>query len=248
MKSILVLVFLALLAGSVSAEVVMSGHPDWSPVMYREGDNIVGIGPNLATMIMDDIGLNSTCKYAGSWQDVQELGKKGSVDLIVAAYATEDRKESFFYSEPYFEDPIGLFSIKSFAYKNHYDFAGHKIAVTRGDSYGKDMDEFLSVFSKDGLLTVNEYATIEDALISLQSGESDLLLYSSYSGQKTISSDRFKNVKEVAVVGSQPFHMLMSKKSKYVEVLPLINNFIELYKNNGELDKIINSTEKHAGF
>lgn len=243
----MVLVFLALLAGSVSAEVVMSGHPDWSPVMYREGDTIVGIGPNLATMIMDDIGLNSTCKYAGSWQDVQELGKKGTVDLIVAAYATEERKENFFYSEPYFDDPIGLFAVKNFTYKNQYDLIGHSIAVTKGDSYGKDMDEFLSVFLKDELITVNEYASIEDGLTSLQSGDSDLLLYSSYSGQKTISLDRFKNVKEVAVVGSQPFHMLMSKKSKYVEVLPLINNFIELYKNNGQLDHIINSTEKHAG-
>jgi ABC-type amino acid transport substrate-binding protein len=83
----------------------------------------------------------------------------------------------------------------------------------------------------------------------LQSGESDGFLYSSYAGRKAIAtSTNFNDIREVAVVGYQEFYILISKKSKYAEIMPLVNSFIADYKKSGELDRIIDSTEKVLAF
>jgi polar amino acid transport system substrate-binding protein len=247
-KIILILIAGIALSGFASADIIISGHPDWSPVMYQSGEKIVGIGPELALSILDDIGINASSNYYGSWANVQELGKKGNIDIIVAAYKTEEREKYFIYSEKYFDDPIGLFSIDNFNYTNKEDLIGHSIAVTKGDSYGTELDEFLCLSSEKGYLILNEYTNVSDAFYSLKTKESDVVLYSLFAGKKFIAADnKFKDIKET-IICSQPFYMMISKKSKYVEIVPLINNFINLYRNNGKLDGIIQRAEKDAGF
>ncbi|MDD4409302.1 MAG: transporter substrate-binding domain-containing protein [Candidatus Pacebacteria bacterium] len=245
LEFLIVLTFFIAFAGVgvVSAEeVIASGHPDWSPVMLKAGDKIVGIGPDLVTKVMDDLGLETNCSYSGPWDRVQVMGIQGDIDVIVAAYKTEERQKYFAYSDSYFDDPIGLFAAKQFAYSGKESLLGHSIAVTKGDSYGSEIDEFLVTSLKEGKLTLSEYPDVDSALASLEK-ESDAMLYSAYAGRTAINEAKFKNVKEVAIVGSQPFYILISKKSKYVELLPQVNNLIALYKGNGELDKLIEEAE-----
>lgn len=222
-----------------SADVIASGHPDWSPVMYQSGEQIIGIGPDLASNLFGELGYNVTCKYVGSWSNALELGKEGEVDLIVAAYETKERKESFIYTDSYYDDPIGLFSVGDFPYSDKKDLTGHKIAVTVGDSYGEEMDVFL----KEGSVNVVEFSTAEGALQSLLSGETDAFLYSSHAAKSIISGNpAFVTIKEVTVVGSQPFYMLISKQSDYAKLVPAINELLGKYKETGKLDKIINAS------
>ncbi len=252
MKVVVLLLFM-ILASTASADVILaSGHPDWSPVMYRGGEDgeiILGIGPELVAKIMSDIGIPIKCPYVGSWENVQEMGKRAAIDIIVAAYKTDERQESFEYSDDYWNDPISLFTIKPFKHDNDYDLLGHSIAVTKGDSYGKELDDFLESWAKEGYLTVNKYNDIEEMFYSLQTEDSDVALYSSYAGRRFIKENsRFRNINESAIVGEQKFYILISKKSKYIELMPLINNHIALYKNNGEMDKIIESVRNDTGF
>lgn len=247
LKFFLTISLIVLLSGIADGALTASGHPDWSPVMRQEDGKIVGIGPDLLSRFSESFGLNINCSYAGSWSEVQELGRAGRIDLIVAAYKTKEREEYFIYSEPYFDDPIGLFAIDKFDYQAKEDLLGHSVAVTKGDSYGEEMDQFLSE-SKDSL-NLKEYDTAEDAFKALQNGESECFLYTSYAGKKLIrDNDQFKNVKEAAIVGSQPMYMMISKQSKYAEILPLLNHYIGFVKESGELDQIISSAKEHAGF
>lgn len=240
------LILAVIIPATLAAEnvVIGSGHPDWSPIMYKSDDKIVGIGPNLASAIFNDIGFKFNCTYFSDWNKVLSLGSEGKIDVIVAAYKTPEREESFLYSEPYFSDPISLFSTQdSFTYSKPEDLIGNRIAVTAGDSYGKELDEFLAIWGSRGNLTLNVYNTPEQALNSLQKGESDGFLYSAYAGRKALNaSPEFKDIKEVGIVSYQPFYLLISKKSEYVELMPLVNNLITVYKSNGELEKIINNS------
>ncbi len=44
----------------------MSGHPDWPPIMSQEGNEIVGAGPELAFLILDELGLLLESRHVGT--------------------------------------------------------------------------------------------------------------------------------------------------------------------------------------
>lgn len=56
--------------------VLVSGHPDWKPIMYKSGQSIAGIGVEVAKSVFSDIGFNVAAKYMGTWDVVQEKAKQ----------------------------------------------------------------------------------------------------------------------------------------------------------------------------
>ncbi|MDD5639608.1 MAG: transporter substrate-binding domain-containing protein [Candidatus Pacebacteria bacterium] len=204
--------------------VVASGHPDWAPVMYQDGGKIIGTAPTIVTKVFDEMGIPVDCRYSGSWADVQELGKSGNIDVIVAAYKTEERQKYFVFSDAYLVDNVSLFTTHEvFPYKGVESLVGNNIAVLRGDSYGQGIDDFLS--NSDCAV----YDNPEDAFTSLLSGQNDGFLYASDSGKRLINDAGYRNIQEF-VIAQQPFYMMISKKSSYAELLPKINNLLQKYK------------------
>ena len=51
--------------------IMISGHPEWPPIMYRSGAVIDGAGPALVKKIFDDLQLRTAFPYSGTWDDVQ---------------------------------------------------------------------------------------------------------------------------------------------------------------------------------
>ncbi|MBE0478924.1 transporter substrate-binding domain-containing protein [Candidatus Aerophobetes bacterium] len=77
---------------------IASGHPEWSPIMWRKGDRIVGAGPQLVEKIMAELGLAVEVRYEGSWSEVQAKMRTGELDILVAAYRTSERALYMDYS------------------------------------------------------------------------------------------------------------------------------------------------------
>lgn len=147
--------------GNNSQTLVASGHTDWAPIMYQEGNKIIGAGPEIITKIFDELGIKVNSKYVGSWDVVQEKAKDGSIDVIVAAYKTTEREAYMDYSIPYTIDPVVLVVKKGndFAYEDWEDLVGKKGIVMTGDSYGQAFDNILLTDK----LTVEEVGTPEEA-------------------------------------------------------------------------------------
>ena len=224
------------LASAHTETVKASGHPDWAPTMYRSGDSIVGDAPDIVAKVFKDLSLPVNCSYVGSWDQVQALGAEGRLDVIVAAYKTEDRERFFLYSNPYLTDNISAFMVSDFTYSSPNDLLGKNIAVTSGDSYGQEIDNFLR--DNKGQLRVSSYETPEQAFASLINKKNDIFLYSLVAGEKVIKSNPdFKDIKNV-VIGKELFYILISKKSKYAELMPQINNLLQIYGNIGEIKSI----------
>lgn len=223
---VLLCMTLVLCASAENEVVVASGHPDWAPAMYAEGDQIVGVAPDIVTKAFATLDLDVNCTYVGSWANVQELGKRGTIDVIVAAYKTAEREKYFLYSdEPIMEDDISAFSIQNIFYKGPETFEGCRIAVSRGDSYGQKLDNFLA--SNRSVVTV--YDDPYDAMYSLIKKKNDVFLYSTTSGKNFLQGDKkFSNIKN-EVVGSLPFYVLVSKQSKYATLMPKINEALRAY-------------------
>ncbi len=223
--------------------LVASGHPDWPPVMYREGDAIDGVGPALAKLIFADLGIPAEFKYAGLWDQVQAQAKSGEVDMLVAAYKTQAREEYMVYSDAYVMDPLALY-VKpghEFTFTKYEDLIGKKGVGTVGDSYGQEFDDY--IHAKLAFTRVN---TDQEAFDLVAQGGADYFVYSLYSAHEELRKQNrlgdFVALKHF--VAEEPFYITLSKKSPYVKYLPEINRLIQKYKADGTVDRLLAKYKK----
>ena len=215
---------------------VGSGHPAWAPIMYQDGNSIVGVGPDIVKKIFDELGLNISIEYTGTWDVVQEKARSGEVDLLVAAYKTAERETYMDYSVPYTVDPVSIFVKNGHSFPFNYwdELIGKRGVVTKGDSYGQAFDLFIK--SK---LTVTEVTTPDEAFNLLTNGDADYFVYAYYSGENYLAKNNLKEEIEVLPnnVSSENFYFTISKKSALVKYLPEINKILERYIADGTIKK-----------
>lgn len=222
-------------------DLVASGHPAWPPIMYQKGDQIVGAGTEIVSMIFSDLGIKSTFKFSGSWDEVQKKTKEGSIDVLVAAYKTKERETYMDYSIAYTVDPVSLIvkKGKTFSYGKWDDLIGKKGVMTIGDSYGQGFDNFIKE-----KLTLENVKTPKEAFDLVINGEVDYFVYALYSAQDYIFKNKLSDKIEILpkYISTEDFYITISKKSSFAKFLPQINKSIEKYIKDGTIKKII---EKH---
>jgi len=206
--------------------------------MFRQGDFIIGVGPEAVQMAFAEIGIKIVVKHTGSWDTVQMKARTGEVDVLVAAYKNPERETYMDYSIPYTTDPVSIYvkSGNSFPFANWSELIGKKGVVTRGDSYGPDFDKFI----KDSL-TVTEVNSPADAFALINSGQANYFVYALYSGDEYISTNNLKGQFERLAnnVTSENFYVTISKKSPLVKYLAQINEILTRYIADGTIDALI---------
>ena len=218
--------------------IVASGHPEWPPIMYRNGSTIDGAGAALVKKIFADLGVPIDVLYEGTWDEVQAKARSGQVDLLVAAYKTTEREGYMVYSDPYTTDPVAIFVAKgkAFALDNWDVLVGKKGVAMVGDSYGQAFDDFAA-----SRLTLTRVTTAADAFNLLASGQGDYFLYSLYAGddflKKAGSTAQFESLP--TFVDEENFYVTISKQSPYVSYLRLLNQEIAKYKGDGTIAQLI---------
>ncbi len=243
MKGRMILVAAALLVLTAwsmgpAETVVVSGHPEYPPIMWREGDTIIGVGPELVKRAFGDLGVSVDCIFAGNWAQVQEAQKKGTVDVLAGVYLTEERKAAMEYSVPYTQDPVVLFVAKgkAFPFNKWEDLIGKRGTTTTGDSYGQKFDSFITA-----KLTMERAATVQENFEKLLSGKADYFIFAMYSGnfeaRKLNILDKIEQIKKPATV--EDFYISVGKGSKYVSLLPELNRKIERMAKDGTVESLI---------
>jgi polar amino acid transport system substrate-binding protein len=251
-KRITILVCLVLLAGVLSScgktstptspaghqTPVASGHPEWPPIMYRNGSTIDGAGPALVKKIFDGLGVTAAFPYTGTWDDVQAKARTGEVDILVAAYKTSEREGYMVYSDPYTTDPVAIFVAKGKAFPfDTWDVLVNKKGIAMvGDSYGQQFDDFAAA-----RLSLTRVTTSAQAYDMVAGGKADYLLYSLYAGddylKKTGTAAQFESLPKF--VDEEFFYITISKKSPFVTYLPLVNQALAKYKADGTIASLI---------
>jgi polar amino acid transport system substrate-binding protein len=223
--------------------LIVSGHPEWAPIMWQENDKIVGVGPELVAMIFNDLEIKAESKYAGPWDVVQQKAKTGEIDILAAAYKTTERESDMDYSLPYTIDPIAIFVKKgnSFPYEKWEDLKNKKGVAMTGDSYGQELDNYI----KDNFI-IERVATSKDAFSMLQNKKADYFLYALYSGEKEIKNQSLGSAIEILpkYAASENFYITVSKESPFNKYLSQINAGIEKYKADGTINSLI---QKYSG-
>jgi polar amino acid transport system substrate-binding protein len=167
-------------AAETCTKIVVTGHPQYPAIAFKQGDAIVGAAPALVAAIAKDLNIPLETKFVGSWAEAQQAAQDGKADMIVGIYFNDQRAAFLDYVQPAFMfDPVVAFIAKDkkFDYKGQDDLIGKKGATNQGESYGNEFDAFI----KDKL-TVARTDGIDDALNDLAGGKVDYVIAGFYPG------------------------------------------------------------------
>jgi len=217
--------------------LLASGHPEYPPFMWREGNKIVGVGPEILSAACKELGIPIKIEFAGTWDDVTNDIRKGKIDAVVALYQTDERKKYLDYSIAYGKDPVVVFVRKDkvFACRKWDDLIGKRGTTTSGDSYGQAFDSFMAA-----KLKVARFKTAEENFKALENGTADYFVYAMYSGlfeSKKLGIDN-KITYLKPYLTTENWHLAFSKGSKYAKYLPDINRVISKMAGSGAIDKL----------
>lgn len=218
--------------------LLASGHPEYPPFMWQEGNKIIGVGPEILSAACKELGIPLKIEFSGSWDDVVKDVRKGKIDAVVALYQTSQRKEYLDYSIDYAKDPVVVFVRKDkvFPYRKWDDLIGKRGTTTLGDSFGQAFDSFIAAKLKVSLLK-----TVEENFAALENGKADYFIYAMYSGlfeSKKLGMEN-KVVYLKPPLTTERWYLAFSKGSKYAKYLPDINRIISRMVVRGTVDNLV---------
>jgi polar amino acid transport system substrate-binding protein len=207
-------------AADTCTKIVMTGHPQYPAIAFKDGDQIVGAAPSLVSAIAKDLNVPLEAKSMGTWAEAQQAAHDGKADMIVGIYFNDERAAFLDYVQPAFMyDPVVAFVAKDkkFDYKGQDDLIGKKGATNQGESYGNEFDAFI----KDKL-DVARTDGIDDALNDLVAGKVDYVIAGYYPGIAEAARIGLKDKVEALEPGllSAEMFVAFSKKSPCASLAP----------------------------
>lgn len=191
----------------------------------------IDLARNLAKKILGDenkIDVQAvTAKTRGPLLD------NGEIDLVIATFTiTEERKQSYNFSDPYFSDGVALMVKKNAGIQSLKDLNGKKIGVAQSATSKKAL---VDEVGKQGLkVQFLEFGTYPEIKTALDSGRIDCfsvdaaILFGYLDDSTVILPERY----------SPQEYGIASKKAN-TGLAKLANDTISEMKSSGELDKLI---------
>ncbi len=220
----------------LAAPLVVTGSPESPPICWEKHDILAGVGPALATKILTELNVEYTLSPRGTWQQVQDKAKAGTVDMLVSAYDNNERRAYMDYSVPYLKSPVVIVVKKGdkFTLSSWKSLVGKKGVANTGESFGEKLDEFI----KSDLQVT--YAPYERAFKMLAEDVADYMIIDLYPAlvySKLLQAeDKIEFLDKPVTV--QYFHMTISKKSSYVKLMPEINKIINKLKEDKYIKRL----------
>lgn len=234
-----VLLLLVTPLSQAQTTVRATGHPNWPPFSWQQGDKIIGIGAELTELIFKELGLPVACTARGNWKRAQSQVEHGEVDILVGAYKTAERVRVMAYpAQPYIEDANVLWVArgKAFPFRRWSDLIGKTGTAMLGESYGEAFDQYI----KDKL-TVEWVSTPSQSLGKLELGRADYYPFSLYAGQIQVRQlgfeGKIENMPEV--ISTEGTYIAVSRKSHLVKYLPQIEAAIARLRADGTIDRLV---------
>lgn len=194
---------------------------------------IDGFEIDLAKAIAKKINGNDKVELTGVTAQTRGPAlDNGELDVVIATFTvTEERKKSWNFSRPYFQDAVGLL-VKKGAFKSFKDLNGKTIGVAKSATTKKALEE---AAAKEGIkvefLELASYPEIKAALDAgrVQAFSVDRAILFGYLDANTeILPDRF----------SPQDYGVATKKSN-TALAKLIDDLVAEMQKNGEMDKLL---------
>ncbi len=211
--------------------LIVTGNPEAPPIAWERSGKLTGVGPEAATRILENLKIPFIIKSTGTWEQVQENAKNGQIDMIVSAYKNKERLQYMGYSIPYLKSPVIIVVRKgsAFPFNSWNDLVGKKGVANVGESFGEKFDTFI----REKLDM--HYMPYQRAFEMMDLGTADYLIIDLY---PAIIYSKLLNVEDKVEFLDNPatmqqFHLTLSKKSPFLNLLPKINKQIAQMKKEG---------------
>jgi polar amino acid transport system substrate-binding protein len=160
-----------------SGKLIMATNAFFQPYEYHEGDNIVGIDPEIAKAVADKLGLELVIEDV-EFDSIIAGVQAGKYDIGCAGMTvTEDRLKSVNFSTPYAKGVQSVIVVDGSEITDVDKLLGGNYKV--GVQTGTTGDIYMSSKPEDGGVgedRVERFAKGNDAIIALQSGKIDAVV------------------------------------------------------------------------
>ena len=228
-----------------SAEPLSVGWEVWYPYQFRNDEQeLVGLDMDIFNAVMQQANLQVNYTEL-PWKRHLNYISTGEMDLAMGSSVTDDREDYAYFTQAYRVETIRLYVKKGMAQKmplgSLQDLIGspYMIGVEGGYYYGQQYQQLLK--RSDFQSHISEVLDIEQNVDLAIKGHLDGFLVDPITLKAF--TDKYKIHDEFEVHPLQIYqadiHIMLSKKSKYVGVLPLLNEAIDTLRENGELARIM---------
>lgn len=243
----LFIVILVLSTFQSLAKNLSVGWELWYPYQYRNKEQqLVGLDFDILNAINKQ--LQYSINYMElPWKRHLQYIKTGYIDLAMGASFTANRSEDAYFTVPYRIEQVNLFikkenpqNIKITALsqisKSHLIFG-----IEGGYFYGKVFEDLIN---QPGFHQhINEVIDLEQNIKMLLKGHIDGFLADPLAVKAFAKRYDIENKIEIypLEIYKTNIHFMISKKSVDKDMLIQINKAIEVLKNSGEMDNLINN-------
>lgn len=239
--------FMALVAGAPGAlaqgnesvdgqTYVIGTDTTFAPFEFRKDGKLTGIDMDLLNTIAKDQGFNVEIRSLGFSAALQALSSNQVDGVIAGMSITDERKEIYDFSEPYFESGIQMAVDRDDeAVKGYEDLKGKTVVAktgSEGETYAKSIaNEYgFKVKSLDQSATMYESVKAGSAVAVFD--DYPVLAYG------IAQNNGLKTVTDKVPGGSYGFAV---NKGENTALLAAFNDGLAELKANGEYDKILNT-------
>lgn len=209
----------------------------------HQGDTLTGPAVDLITDLLNNINIEIE-PLPMPWARAMAGMKSGNLDMILTIFYTSQRARFMAFTDPYVDVPTVVFVLKEkdFPFNKDADLMEKRGLMQRGDSFGQRFDAFIPS------LTLTEIASYEQIIKMLLSGRGDYAIAPKYGF--LIELKRLGHDNKIHALSPSidvvNLHFAFSKKSPYLKYIPLINQKIKQFKENGYIDKMVKQAIMNA--
>jgi len=217
-----------------SGQLTIALEGDWQPFSYHDGDELVGYDVEVGKEIANILGVKANI-IEGSWDGLFAGLSSGQYDVVINGVdITEERQETFTFSEPYAYDHTVLVvksdnnDITSFE-----DLKGKKTANSIGSTYMEIGESYGA--------EVSGVDTLAETMELVLNGTVDATINAQTSVQDYLKTTGETNLKIVATSSeATSLAIPMVKGTDNDTLVEAINNAIQQLKDNGKLAELSN--------
>ena len=193
-----------------------------------------GMEIDLARMIAKDItGDENAVKFVNvTAQTRGPMLDSGEIDIIIATFTiTEERKESFNFSRPYYTDEIGYLVGSNSNITKPEDLNGRNIGVVQSSTAKSALEAECARLNID--VAIKECASYPEVMVAFSNGDADAFV-----ADKSILYGYMDGTCELLDAGFNPQQYGIASKLENDKLAAYIDEFIEAKEKNGEIAAI----------
>jgi len=217
---------------------VIATDTTFAPFEYRDGGELVGIDMDILAAVAKEEGFTYEVQSLGFNAALQAV-TSGTADMAIAgASITEERKQSYDFSDPYFDSGVQMAVPKSSDISSYEDLKGKTVTAktgAEGETFAKSIaDQYgFEVYSVDQASTMYQLVAAGQAVAVFD--DYPIIAYGITQGQDLkIVTDKERGSSYGALVA----------KGKNQELLAAFNEGLAKIQSDGTYDQIL---EKYLG-